>query len=111
MDKKSSEFKLPHLRFTPRRSLEPKHAQAHLSLSPSLPRIQLPKKSYNPTRINSPDLSLLEVKPKLTQLPASISNLGLLMKCIKESPIRPVCKKDSMQDQELENLIEGLKPT
>ena len=111
MDRKTSELKLPHLRFAPRRSLETKHSQVQISLSPGLPRIQQSKKSYNPTRINSPDFSLLEIKPQLTQLPSSISNLGLIMRSIKESPIRPVCKKDSLHDQELENLIEGLKST
>ena len=111
MDKKASEFKLPALRLSSRRCTQAKGAQLTVSLSPSLPRIQLSKNSFNTTRIHSPDLSTLEEKPKSIKLPSRLLNPSLYLKNVKESPIRPVNKKPSLEDQELENLIEGLNLT
>ncbi len=112
MEQKLSEIKLPQLRFVSRRSTKKKTVVMPINHSPVLPQIQPTAKSYNVSRIHSPDYSSPGNSPKFVHLPSKLLNPSLYLKSLKESPIRPLKKVDSLEeDKELQSLIVGMSPS
>lgn len=111
METKKSVFKLPNITLSPKKTKLVQKFSQPLSLSPSFPSLERSLKQLSLREIQSPNLTHLPRKSKLTTLPSKLLNPSGFLRKLNESPIKANQRHDSQDEDfapifnEMENFL------